>query len=108
VNGPLNPAAPGSIIAIYATGEGQTTPSGQDGKIIGTDLRQPLLPVTVKIGGVTVATVPYAGSAPGFVSGALQVNVLLDQMIGSGVAVPIQIQVGDAISSGNATIAIKQ
>jgi hypothetical protein len=28
VNGPLNPAAPGSIIAIYATGEGQTTPSG--------------------------------------------------------------------------------
>ena len=33
VNSAANPAAKGSVIAIYATGEGQTIPSGINGKI---------------------------------------------------------------------------
>ena len=106
INSASNPAPVGSIVSIYATGEGQTTPSGQDGRIIVTDVRKPLLPVTVKIGGVP-ATVVYAGSAPGLVSGALQVNVLIDQTIGEGSAVPVQLQVGNAGSPGNVTIAIQ-
>ena len=32
VNGPGNSAAPGSIIQIYGTGEGQTKPAGMDGQ----------------------------------------------------------------------------
>src|SRR5450755_407742 len=33
VNSPVNPAARGSIITFFATGEGQTNPAGVDGKL---------------------------------------------------------------------------
>ena len=65
------------MIVLFATGEGITSPFGTDGKIIAADVRQllkPVSPVTVTIGGFP-AEVQYAGSAPGSVSGALQVNV---------------------------------
>jgi uncharacterized protein (TIGR03437 family) len=42
------------------------------------DLRKPVLPVTVTIGGVE-AQVQYAGSAPESVAGLFQVNVLVPQ-----------------------------
>ncbi|MGH3184368.1 MAG: IPT/TIG domain-containing protein, partial [Streptosporangiaceae bacterium] len=107
LNSVSNPASLGSIVSIYATGEGQTSPAGQDGRIIATDVRKPLLPVTVLIGGVPATSVQYAGSAPGLVSGTIQVNVLLDDTIGKGSAVPVQIQVGSAVSPGAVTVAVQ-
>ena len=106
VNTVTNLTARGQAIVLYATGEGQTTPVGIDGKIIGFDLRKSLLPVSVKVGGVD-CTVEYAGSAPGLVSGVFQVNVRLNNSVPSGLAVPVVLQVGSAASQDGLTVAIR-
>ncbi len=67
-----SPAAPGSVIAIYATGLGQTAPPSLDGAMRTGD-RQVAAKVSVTINNVP-ATVLYAGPAPGFV-GLEQINV---------------------------------
>jgi len=105
VNSGANPATKGQAIVLYATGEGQTTPTGVDGKIIGSDLRKPLLPVSVKVGGVDCA-IEYAGSAPGLVSGVFQVNVRLTSAVPSG-NVPVLLQVGSTVSQDGLTVAIR-
>jgi len=106
LNSASNPASANSIIVLYATGEGQTQPAGQDGRVIATDLRKPVLPVAVNIGGVPV-DVLYAGSAPGQVSGLMQVNVQLNSNVPRGNAVPVELRVGPAPSPTTATVAIQ-
>ena len=105
INGPTRPAAAGTIVSIYATGEGQTNPAGQDGRVISTDLRKPLLPVSARIGGVP-ATVTYAGSAPGLVSGAFQVNVQIPTGLGAG-PVALDLQVGTTVSPSGVTVSVQ-
>jgi uncharacterized protein (TIGR03437 family) len=86
INGPGKPASAGSVVAIYMTGEGQTAPPGVTGSVIpanGSLLKNPLLKVTATVGGLP-ATVAFAGSAPGFVSGVLQVNVIIPAGLTSG------------------------
>ena len=51
--------------------------------------------------------VQYVGSAPGFVSGALQVNVLIPEDAPSGSAVPVVMTVGTANNQGVTTIAVQ-
>jgi uncharacterized protein (TIGR03437 family) len=109
VNGPGTPAAKGSVVSIYMTGEGQTTPVGADGAIIpadGTGLKKPNLAVTATIGGVA-ATVTYAGSAPGIVSGVMQVNVQIPAGAASGGAVPLVITVGTTPCQSGVTVAVQ-
>jgi uncharacterized protein (TIGR03437 family) len=105
LNSALNPAPRGSAISVFGTGEGQTDPPGQDGRVITTDLRRPLLPVTATIGG-RPAEVTYAGSASGQVSGLFQVNVRIPEDLDPGV-VPIQIQVGGTVTQSGVTIAVQ-
>jgi len=105
VNSVLNQAARGTVIVLYVTGEGQTDPPGQDGRLISTDLRKPLLPVTATIGGVS-ADVLYAGSASTLVSGLCQVNVRIPESIGPGTQ-PVEIQVGGVPSQSGVTIEVK-
>jgi uncharacterized protein (TIGR03437 family) len=91
VNGPNTPAAKGSVIALYLTGEGPTAPQGVDGAIAPSDgslLKHPLATVTATIGGIP-ATVFYAGSAPGIVNGIAQINVQIPANAPSGPNVPI-------------------
>jgi uncharacterized protein (TIGR03437 family) len=104
-NSAANPAERGTVITIFGTGEGQTDPAGQDGRIILTDLRRPLLPVTATIAGRT-AEVLYAGSASGLVSGVLQVNLRIPEDIDTG-NVPLEIQAGGATSQSGVTIAVR-
>jgi uncharacterized protein (TIGR03437 family) len=104
-NSAANPAARGSIISLYGTGEGQTDPPGQDGRIILTDLRRPMLPVTAKIGGIP-AEVTYAGSASGLVSGAFQANIRIPEGVEPGI-LPIEIQIGSAATQSGVTIAVR-
>src|SRR5207253_3254183 len=73
-NGPASPARLGSVVSLYVTGEGQTNPSGIDGKPASTPLPAPVLFVSATLAGQP-ATVTYAGGAPGLVAGAMQVNV---------------------------------
>jgi uncharacterized protein (TIGR03437 family) len=63
------------------------------------------LPVSVRIGGVA-ATVTYAGSAPGLVSGAFQVNVRIPSGVGSG-PVPLDLQAGTAVSPSGVTVSVQ-
>ena len=106
VNSVSNPAGPSSILVLFATGEGQTFGSGQDGRIIATDVRKPLLPVGVTVGGVPVEVL-YAGSAPGLVSGALQVNVKLNSQVPAGGALPVEVKIGNAGSQAGTTVAVR-
>jgi uncharacterized protein (TIGR03437 family) len=105
VNSATNPAARGSIISIYATGEGQTSPAGVTGSVTPSNTKAPMLPVTVTIGGIG-ATVQYAGSAPGEVAGLLQVNAVVPQGVSRGAAVPVTVSVGGIASQAGVTIAV--
>lgn len=91
LNGSSTPAAKGSVIALYLTGEGPTAPQGMDGDITpsdGSQLKHPLATVTATVGGIP-ATVYYAGSAPGIVNGISQINVVIPPNAPSGSNVPI-------------------
>ena len=106
INGPDHPAPRGSVVSIYATGEGQTEPSGIDGRIAtASDLRRPTAPVIVLIAG-QAAEVAFAGSAGGQVSGLFQVNAVVPRSIPSGV-VPVTVEVGEAGSQAGATMVVQ-
>jgi uncharacterized protein (TIGR03437 family) len=108
VNGISNPAAPGSVIVIYATGEGQLNPAGVTGSVTPgvAPFPEPVAPVQVIIGGQT-AQIDYAGEAPGFVSGVLQVNAVIPAGTASGPALVV-LTVGGVVNSGQAvTVAVQ-
>jgi uncharacterized protein (TIGR03437 family) len=67
-----NPARPGEVISIYGNGFGQTNPAVPAGDLPSSPIRL-ASGVTVEIGGL-IASVPYAGVAPGF-AGLYQFNV---------------------------------
>ncbi len=103
---PVTAAAPGVFtvaqqagsVVIYGTGEGLTVPVGITGAIInGDDVRTPLLPVSVTIGGENAA-VQYAGSAQGFVAGLFQVNAEIPEDLKSGSTVSVVLTVGSSQS----------
>lgn len=104
-NSSVNPVQRGSVIVLYGTGEGQTDPPGQDGRIILTDLRRPLLSVTAKIGGRDTEVL-YAGSASSLVSGVFQANIRIPDDIRPG-TVPIEIAVGGILSQPGVTIEVR-
>ena len=103
-NSVLNPAKRGGVVIVYLTGEGQTDPAGQDGRVISSDLRKPLLPVTALIGGKS-AEVFYAGSGPTLVSGICQVNIRIPDALEPGTQ-PLEIQVGGTPTQRGVTIAV--
>jgi trimeric autotransporter adhesin len=107
VNGSNNPAAPGSVVAVYMTGEGITTPPSTTGQLAptnGTGLNKPVQNVTATVGGVT-AQVQYAGSAPGLVYGVMQVNVQIPANAPAG-SLPIVITVGTTSTQNGVTVAV--
>jgi uncharacterized protein (TIGR03437 family) len=107
INSTTNGAPVGSIVSIYATGQGQTDPPGVDGAIsTAASPQPPPLAVTAQIGGLP-ATVTYAGAAPGEVSGLMQVNVTIPAGVPSGTNVPVVLTVGTASSQTGVTIAIR-
>jgi uncharacterized protein (TIGR03437 family) len=106
VNTPANPAARGDYVTIYATGEGQTSPPGVDGRITTGISTLPLLTVTAQIGGID-AHVYFAGEAPGIVAGVLQVNAQVPPDANPGPAVPVTISVGGGSTQPNVTVAVK-
>lgn len=106
INSLDNPVSIGSIVSLYLTGEGQTTPEGEDGKLATVRAPFPTLPVVVMIGGVP-AQVQYAGGAPGEVAGVLQVNAIVPAGVLPGGGVPVAVKIGDASTQSGVTIAVK-
>jgi len=84
-NSAANPARAGSAIAVYLTGQGQTTPAGSTGAMApadGSGLKRAAASVSATVGN-RKATVLYAGSAPTLVEGIAQVNIELPQGLGT-------------------------
>ncbi len=107
LNTAANPAPRGSVIAIYVTGLGFTTPHGVDGGV--TSLTNPPLvtaPVAVIIGGVN-AEVIYQGAAPGLISGLMQINARVPASIQPGPAVPVTLTAGTEPAQNTVTVAVK-
>lgn len=108
VNGASNPASAGSIISIYATGEGQTNPAGMDGALATEPLSGipvPKASASVTIGNIN-APIQFIGTAPGGIAGFLQVNVTLPAGVATGSAVPVVLTVGGVASQKGLTMAI--
>jgi uncharacterized protein (TIGR03437 family) len=110
-NGPGNPAAPGSTLVFYMTGEGQTKPTGVTGEVTSVNASptgpltpQTILPVSVTIGGQP-STVTFYGEAPGLVAGVMQLNVLVPAGLPSGPA-PLSISLGSVSSQPGASVYI--
>jgi uncharacterized protein (TIGR03437 family) len=105
LNSTSNPARIGSIITLYATGEGQTSPGGVDGKLA-TDptLPAPVQNVSVKIGGLP-GVLTYYGAAPTLVAGVMQVNVQIPAGFAPSNSIPVVLTVGGVISP-TVTIAV--
>jgi uncharacterized protein (TIGR03437 family) len=106
LNTAQSPVPRGGIIQIFATGEGQTRPSGVDGKLAAVPLTAPLLPVTVTVGG-RPATILYAGGAPGLVAGVVQINVRVPDDIMPESTVPVVIRVGEIASPAGITVSVR-
>ena len=110
VNSTSNPAAKGSIIQIFGTGEGQLVPAVQTGCFTGLTLPVPkpvATPITVTIGGQPATPITYAGEAPGEVCGVIQIDATVPTTIGSG-AQPVVLTIGTATNSQqNITVAVQ-
>jgi uncharacterized protein (TIGR03437 family) len=107
---PTNPAAKGSIVALFLTGVGETSPPGLTGTINGGAGNRPLTAqsvasVRVLIGGQP-ATVAFYGDAPGLVSGVMQLSVQIPSDLPSG-NVPISVSVGGNSSPEGVTISVQ-
>jgi uncharacterized protein (TIGR03437 family) len=109
INGSSNPAAPGTIVSIYATGEGAIVPAGTTGCISGgtLPLPTPSAKVSLTIGGQAVTDIEYAGEAPDAVCGLLQINATIPSSVAAG-AQAVTLTIGAVTnSSQNITVAVK-
>jgi uncharacterized protein (TIGR03437 family) len=97
-----NPAKRGSVIAFFGAGEGDTNPPGVDGGFWPmSPLAKLIQPVSVQMAGVD-AEVQYAGSAPGRISGILQINVLVPESLVPGQGIPIIVTIAGTSSPQDA------
>jgi uncharacterized protein (TIGR03437 family) len=105
VNSAANPAAPGSIVAVYATGGGAMLPAVTAGNVAGSVLSMVSLPYSATVNGES-AKVVYAGSAPGLVYGVDQFDVELPADAPAG-AQNIILTVGGSTSQSDVTVFVK-
>lgn len=95
LNDATKPAAKGSVVMIFATGDG-----------IQSKLAGPAQQASVTIGALE-AEVLYAGPAPGLVTGAVQVNARVPDSVQAGNTVPVVITFGRNSSARGVTMSIR-
>jgi uncharacterized protein (TIGR03437 family) len=101
-----NPVAAGDVIIVYCAGLGRVDPPVEAGLAAPPQpLSQTVLPVTLRIGGVT-AGVFFAGLAPGF-SGLYQVNAIVPAVPETGDAVPVVVEAAGQQSPAVVTMAVR-
>jgi uncharacterized protein (TIGR03437 family) len=107
VNFGTNPAKRGSVIQIFATGAGETTPAlgaGEAAPASGNPLVLTKVQPTVTVGGKN-AKVLFSGMAPGFV-GLWQINAEVPADVTPSMAVPLVVTAA-GVSSNTVTIAVQ-
>jgi uncharacterized protein (TIGR03437 family) len=101
------PALPGSVVVLWGTGEGATTPPGVDGRLAIDILPKPVATCTAEIGGVP-ARVEYCGAAPFNMPGLFQINARIDPSVAPGDAVPVRVLISGRPSQNNVTMVVHQ
>ena len=112
INSSTNPAARGSTISLYGTGEGYIPGAPPDGAISQTAVETPQKPkVIIGTRFVDDSDVQYSGLAPGLV-GIWQINVTIPKIVAPGNSVPVAVVYGSMPSLEPqhilTTIAVKQ
>jgi uncharacterized protein (TIGR03437 family) len=103
VNSVAHPTGLGTIVSLYCSGCGVTSPPGVDGAI-STAASLLANAYSVMIGNQS-AQVLYAGAAPDLVNGAVQINARIPAGV-SGDAVPVSISVAGSPCSPPVTVAV--
>jgi uncharacterized protein (TIGR03437 family) len=117
-NSPSNPAAKGSVIVLYGTGQGQVSPPVQDGTAAAASPLSSTVTVPTSDGRTCVTSQPsmcvavgnafgevqFSGLAPGFV-GLWQINVRLPADVPSG-NVPLRVLINGA-PSNTVTVSVR-
>jgi uncharacterized protein (TIGR03437 family) len=103
LNSPDHPAAAGSIVILFATGQGVTSPQSVTGKVAAIPYPGPAGPVRVLIGGQD-AGILFAGLAPG-TAGVLQINVSVPA--GAFANAAVSLTVGGVPSQTGVTLAVR-
>lgn len=104
VNTPDNPARPGSVVVLYATGQGLTNPPSRTGSYPNDIVPEPLAATVLRIGGIE-AEILFRGQAPG-TTGVMQVNARVPNAPTSG-TMPVVLTVGEAASQPGVSIAVR-
>jgi len=103
LNGPGNPAAPGSTIIAYLTGSGPVSPAAADGVATPSGSLVYATDFTSATVGAATASVSFAGLAPGFV-GLMQVNLVVPTGLSAG-TYPLVVTIdGQASNAGNISV----
>jgi uncharacterized protein (TIGR03437 family) len=108
INSQSNPGQPGSIVVLFATGTGVTSPASITGALAPPPYAPPALPVAAEIGAEPVEIL-FAGAAPGLV-GVLQLNARVPvDLAGASFArrVSVVLHVGTASSRSGVSVWIK-
>jgi uncharacterized protein (TIGR03437 family) len=111
-NSTADPALTGSIVSLLGTGGGALRPAARDGAVAATEPVPLIWPVQAMVGG-NPATVEYAGTAPGMVSGIMQVKVRIpNTRVDSDrrapiLAVPVVLAIHGAVSQSGVTVAVR-
>ncbi|MCB1019460.1 MAG: hypothetical protein H6509_05880 [Bryobacterales bacterium] len=102
VNGPSNPAAKGSVVQLYATGQGPVEAPVADGELAPSDSLSPAtLATAVYFAGIE-GQVQFSGLAPGFV-GVWQINAFVPANSVSG-KVPVFVKLDNGLTSNHVSI----
>jgi uncharacterized protein (TIGR03437 family) len=104
VNSADNSASSGSIVTLFATGQGLTSPPSVTGKAAAEPYPQPVGPVRVSIGGQD-AEILFAGSAPDTV-GVIQVNVRIPAAP-AGSAAGVLLTIGETTSQNGVQVFVQ-
>jgi len=105
VNGAANPAPRGSVVSLWATGQGLSDPDWAEDVLASSPLPQPKNKVNVNIGGQW-AQILYAGAAPGMAA-VIQVNAKVPWGIKPGSKVPVVLRIGEGLSQSGVTMAVQ-
>ncbi|MCZ2146804.1 MAG: hypothetical protein LC126_03405 [Bryobacterales bacterium] len=84
INSAANPASPGSIVTIYATGLGDMLPAAVDGEIPHGPVSRPIASFPIQLYSISAGafspSIEYLGNAPELVQGMIQVNLRLPRI----------------------------
>jgi uncharacterized protein (TIGR03437 family) len=105
LNSPDDPAAAGSIVVLFATGQGVTNPPAGTGRAAAAPYPSPVAPVRATVGGLN-ADILFVGLAPA-TAGVMQVNLRLPAAIGANAALAVSLSLGGATSQPGVTVAVR-